>query len=78
MIGENYFAASIEEGIAKKQGVVGIVQPLGATPVNSELGFEIVLGTTIEIELGTTKGPEDNLVLNTFQVNEESIQVHGK
>ncbi len=70
MIGEKTFAASIEEGIAKTEGDTSILQQLGATLVNFELGFEIVPNTA--------RGPEVDLELNPYEVNDESIQVRGE
>jgi alkyl sulfatase BDS1-like metallo-beta-lactamase superfamily hydrolase len=70
MIGEKSFAASIEEGIAQTEGDVSLLKQLGATMVNFELGFEIVPGTST--------GPQVDLELNTFEVNDESIQMRGE
>ena len=70
MIGEKTFAASIEEGIARTEGDTSILQQLGATLVNFELGFEIVPNTA--------RGPEVDLELNPYEVNDESIQVRGE
>jgi len=70
MIGEKSFAASIEEGIAKTEGDVSLLKQLGATMVNFELGFEIVPATA--------SGSDEDLELNTFEVNDESIQVRGE
>ena len=70
MIGEKSFAASIEEGIAKTEGDVSLLKQLGATMVNFELGFEIVPNSAT--------GPQIDLELNTFEINDESIQVRGE
>jgi hypothetical protein len=60
----------VKEGIAKTEGDVSLLQKLGATLVNFELGFEIVPGTAT--------GPQVDLELNTYEVNDESIQMRGE
>lgn len=69
MIGQISFADSVQQGIAKTEGDVSILQQLGATLVNFELGFAIVPGADAEPE---------NLELYAYEVNDESIQVRGE
>jgi alkyl sulfatase BDS1-like metallo-beta-lactamase superfamily hydrolase len=70
MIGQITFADSVEQGIAKTEGDVSLLQKLGATLVNFDLGFEILPNTA--------RGPDDDLGLNPYEVNDESIQVRGE
>jgi len=70
MIGKKSFAASVKEGIAKTKGDASILQKLGATLVNFDLGFEIVPNSS--------RGAQQDLKLNPYEVNDESIQVRGE
>jgi alkyl sulfatase BDS1-like metallo-beta-lactamase superfamily hydrolase len=70
MIGEKSFAASIEEGIARTEGDVSLLQQLGATMVNFELGFEIVPNAA--------SGSDDVEELNTYEVKDDSINWRGE
>jgi alkyl sulfatase BDS1-like metallo-beta-lactamase superfamily hydrolase len=70
MIGQISFAESIQQGIAKTEGDVSILEKLGATLVNFDLGFEILPNTA--------RGPGDDPELNPYEVNDESIQVRGE
>ena len=70
MIGQISFAESIKQGIAKTEGDVSILQKLGATLVNFDLGFEILPNTA--------RGSDDDAGLNPYDVDGESIQVRGE
>ena len=59
MMGAKSLAAQIEDGTAKVEGNVGILDQLASTMVTFELGFEILPGT---------KGPAPDVDLNDFEV----------
>ena len=70
MIGQISFADSVKQGIAKTEGDVSLLQKLGATLVNFDLGFEILPNTA--------RVADDDTDLNTYEVDGESIQVSGE
>jgi len=70
MIGQISFADSIEQGLAKTEGDVSVLQKLAATLVNFDLGFEILPHTA--------RGSDDDAGLNPYEVDGESIQVRGE
>jgi alkyl sulfatase BDS1-like metallo-beta-lactamase superfamily hydrolase len=59
MMGAKSLAAQIEDGTAKVEGNVAILDQLASTMVTFELGFEILPGT---------KGPAPDVDLNDFEV----------
>ena len=59
MMGAKSLQAQIEDGTAKIDGDVGVLQQLASTMVDFELGFEILPGT---------KGPSPEEDLNDFEV----------
>ncbi len=59
MMGAKSLQAQIEDGTAKVDGDVGVLEQLASTMVDFELGFEILPGT---------KGPSPETDLNDFEV----------
>jgi alkyl sulfatase BDS1-like metallo-beta-lactamase superfamily hydrolase len=64
MMGVKPLVAQIEDGTAKADGDLGVLQQLASTMVAFELGFEILPGT---------KGPGTDAELNDFEVGSLEI-----
>jgi alkyl sulfatase BDS1-like metallo-beta-lactamase superfamily hydrolase len=67
LMGAKTLAAQIEDGTAKTEGDVGVLEKLASTLVDFELGFEIMPGTA---------GPAPEEDLNPYEVG--PIDVHGE
>jgi alkyl sulfatase BDS1-like metallo-beta-lactamase superfamily hydrolase len=69
MAGQKTFMASIEDGTAKAEGKVGILDEIAATLTNFEIGFEVLPGTA------NRAAPSKQ---NPYEVNESSILIHAE
>jgi alkyl sulfatase BDS1-like metallo-beta-lactamase superfamily hydrolase len=61
MMGVKSFAAQIEDGTAKSEGDLGVLEQLASTMIDFELLFEILPGT---------KGPSAAADLNDFEMGQ--------
>jgi alkyl sulfatase BDS1-like metallo-beta-lactamase superfamily hydrolase len=68
MAGQKTFRASIDDGTAKAEGNVDILQEIAGTLVNFEIGFEVLPGTA-----SRSSGAKQN----PYEVNESSILIHA-
>jgi alkyl sulfatase BDS1-like metallo-beta-lactamase superfamily hydrolase len=67
MMGVKTLEAQIQDGTAKAEGDLGVLQKLASTMVNFDLGFEILPGTA---------GPAPEEHLNPYEVG--PIDIHGE